>query len=85
MLIFNLAITALPPLGYGIFERDVDPGSLRRYPRLFGRTQEWRVWNVKTMLKWWALALYDSMVLFGAGSLCVCLCVSGVSGGGRDG
>ena len=31
MLVFNLAITALPPLGYGIFERDVSEKSIRRY------------------------------------------------------
>jgi len=67
MLIFNLAITALPPLGYGIFERDVSEEAIRQYPKLYGRTQEGRVWNLNSMLKWFSLALWHSIVLFGTG------------------
>ena len=67
MLIFNLVITALPPFAYGVFERDIDPESIREFPRLYGRTQRSEVWNRQTMLKWWTSAIYHSMIIFFVG------------------
>ena len=64
MAIYNLAILATPPLAYGIFERDVDEEFILRYPRLYGYTQSWTAFNQNTLTRWWATAVYQSMVIF---------------------
>lgn len=70
MTLFNMTITALPPVVYGVFEKDIGEKLINTHPAIYNRTQSKQVFTRKTLFLWLGLALYHSVVLF-FGSLLV--------------
>eukprot|EP00211_Chloroparvula_japonica_P000091 CAMPEP_0119153234 /NCGR_PEP_ID=MMETSP1310-20130426/48922_1 /TAXON_ID=464262 /ORGANISM="Genus nov. species nov., Strain RCC2339" /LENGTH=1161 /DNA_ID=CAMNT_0007145669 /DNA_START=79 /DNA_END=3564 /DNA_ORIENTATION=+ len=64
MAIYNFVILAAPPIVYAVFEKDVDEGTIMRYPGLYRRTQSWQHFNGVVTARWWLAAIYHSVVLF---------------------
>src|SRR3989338_159507 len=63
MTLYNIMITALPPLAVGIFEKDISERMLLRYPQLYNRTQSGTMFTMFTMAGWILAGLYHSLVL----------------------
>ncbi|EAY02162.1 phospholipid-translocating P-type ATPase, flippase family protein [Trichomonas vaginalis G3] len=61
---YNMAWTALPPLIYGMFEQDVSPESMLKYPHMYAEARAGRY------MSWWRIMLemlcplYQSVIIF---------------------
>eukprot|EP01102_Stenamoeba_stenopodia_P013883 TRINITY_DN4552_c0_g1_i4.p1 TRINITY_DN4552_c0_g1~~TRINITY_DN4552_c0_g1_i4.p1 ORF type:complete len:865 (-),score=131.30 TRINITY_DN4552_c0_g1_i4:43-2637(-) len=64
MTLFNMTITALPPVIYGVFEKDIGEKLINTHPGIYNRTQSKKVFTKKTLFLWILLAVYHSLVLF---------------------
>tara|TARA_R110002050_G_scaffold7846_1_gene29503 strand:- start:728 stop:1567 length:840 start_codon:yes stop_codon:yes gene_type:complete len=64
MAIYNFIILAALPIVFATFEKDIDEGSILRYPQLYRRTQSWSTFSNSTLSKWWLTAFYHSIILF---------------------
>lgn len=63
---FNVFFTSLPPLCYGVFERDLRDETIDKYPQLYRRLQKGQLFTPLTFLSWLADAVWESL---GAGCL----------------
>eukprot|EP01100_Stratorugosa_tubuloviscum_P005015 TRINITY_DN2281_c2_g1_i1.p1 TRINITY_DN2281_c2_g1~~TRINITY_DN2281_c2_g1_i1.p1 ORF type:complete len:1111 (-),score=448.96 TRINITY_DN2281_c2_g1_i1:197-3529(-) len=64
MALFNTVIAALPPIIYGVFEKDISEKLINTHPRAYSRTQSKRVFTPITLITWLTFAMYHSLVFF---------------------
>eukprot|EP01101_Sappina_pedata_P001430 TRINITY_DN11515_c0_g1_i1.p1 TRINITY_DN11515_c0_g1~~TRINITY_DN11515_c0_g1_i1.p1 ORF type:complete len:1207 (+),score=299.94 TRINITY_DN11515_c0_g1_i1:472-3621(+) len=69
---FNTIVTALPPIIYGVFEKDVSEKIINKSPEVYSRTQSYSVFTLKKLVTWMAAACFHSIVIF-----CSCYMVLG--------
>jgi len=58
---FNVFFTSLPPLCYGVFERDLRDETIDKYPQLYRRLQKGQLFTPLTFLSWLADAVWESL------------------------
>lgn len=62
---FNVVITALSPLLYGVFERDLDEGTLRRFPEAYASNRGDRLFSVRSVAEYTFLyGLWHAITVF---------------------
>eukprot|EP01103_Thecamoeba_quadrilineata_P012000 TRINITY_DN2992_c0_g1_i2.p1 TRINITY_DN2992_c0_g1~~TRINITY_DN2992_c0_g1_i2.p1 ORF type:complete len:946 (+),score=205.61 TRINITY_DN2992_c0_g1_i2:67-2904(+) len=64
MTVFNILITSIPPIIYGVFEKDISEKLINTNPRIYNRTQSKRVFTSKTLAVWILAAIYHSLIFF---------------------
>ena len=62
VMLFNTLLSSLPPLAIGVFEQDVPPRLLRRYPELYRRLQRAPHLRARDVLAWLLLGFYQVAV-----------------------
>jgi len=62
--LFNIIFTGLPIIVYGIFEKDVTPGMVRRYPQLYEDGQKKHDFSIRLLLYWLCTGIYQAFVIF---------------------
>lgn len=61
---FNVIFTSLPPLFYGLYEKDVPEVLLEKYPQLYREVKNGLFWNSKLIFGWFFSAIYHSFIIF---------------------
>jgi phospholipid-transporting ATPase len=61
---FNMFFTALPPLFYGIYERDLPDSILEKIPKLFIEVRDGLYWNIGKIMYWLAVSLISALLIF---------------------
>lgn len=74
---FNVVITAASPLLYGVFERDLDEDTIRRFPQVYASNRGDRLFSVRSVAEytflyglWHAITVFFG-VFFGMGYLSI--------------
>ncbi|KYQ89727.1 P-type ATPase [Tieghemostelium lacteum] len=61
---YNLIFTSLPIIVMGVFEKDIDPKYLRRYPQLYRECQLGKCFNHKIFWSWIVFTIYSSACVY---------------------
>lgn len=63
--VFNVIFTSLPPLAYGLYERDMPESLLEENPQFYKEVRNGLYWNFKLIARWFMLAVLHSLLVFG--------------------
>jgi magnesium-transporting ATPase (P-type) len=61
---YNVIFTSIPPMIYGLFEKDVPEILLEKYPQLYREVKDGLFWNLEVILGWFFSAIYHSCIIF---------------------
>ncbi|KAI8908590.1 hypothetical protein EDD86DRAFT_191661 [Gorgonomyces haynaldii] len=61
---FNVVFTSLPPLFYGIYERDIPDTFIDRHPQLYNEIRKGVYWNFGRVLSWFFSGMYHSGLVY---------------------
>ncbi|KAF9922776.1 hypothetical protein FBU30_007101 [Linnemannia zychae] len=65
LTLWNMVFTALLPIATACFEKDVEEGSIGKYPKLYKAVKDGLFWNTLTMAGWGIASFWHSGALFG--------------------
>lgn len=62
---FNVLVTSLSPFLYGIFERDLDEGTILRYPSVYKVSRDKKTFSIQSVIEYTCLyGLWHAVVVF---------------------
>jgi len=81
---FNAFFTFLPPLTFGLFEQDISPALIEKYPEAYREIQSGITYSPLTVLTWLTEAVWVSVVSFFGAFLLVRTALGGAGGRSDD-
>ena len=57
--------TSLPPIIYGLYEKDIPEVLIERFPQLYREVKNGMFWNTKLILRWFVFGILHSFIIFG--------------------
>ncbi|KAJ3358385.1 hypothetical protein HDU91_005236 [Kappamyces sp. JEL0680] len=62
---YNVIFVSIPPLVYGLYERDLPEQLLEKFPQLYKQVKDGLYWNFALIVRWFVLSMLQSLFIFG--------------------